>query len=142
MSRQTFTRFLRNPSKKIRSAMFKTEGGLSVVWTMFKKLQIWWRGASLSVVQHLMIVLIYLMIIINWCSAPGDDHHQDCAIVFSIKSVQTCWKSTSVIICFQDLQNLLLVLSWPNHHNHKIIKDNLLARVQIRLITSHTKRLK
>ena len=26
--------------KKFRSAMFKTEGGLSVVWTMFKKLQI------------------------------------------------------------------------------------------------------
>ena len=38
MSRQTFTRFLRNPSKKIRSAMFKTEGGGSkAFWTMFKK---------------------------------------------------------------------------------------------------------
>ena len=50
MSRQTFTRFLRNPSKKICSAMFKTKGGGGQrrFEQCSKKLQIWWRGASLN----------------------------------------------------------------------------------------------
>ena len=44
-----FTRFLRNPSKKICNMMFKTKGGGSkAFWTMFKKLQIWWRRAPLT----------------------------------------------------------------------------------------------
>ena len=40
MSRQTFTRFLRNPTEKISLRNVQNGGGLSVVWTMFKKLQI------------------------------------------------------------------------------------------------------
>ena len=48
MSRQTFTRFLRNPSKKISLCNVQNGGGVHRSFEQCsKKLQIWWRGASL-----------------------------------------------------------------------------------------------
>ena len=49
MSRQTFTRFLRNPTEKISLCNVQNEGGVHRSFEQCsKKLQIWWRGASLN----------------------------------------------------------------------------------------------
>ena len=54
LSRQTFTRFLRNPSKKICNMRFKTKGGggQRVFEKCSKKLRIWWRMAPLILAHY------------------------------------------------------------------------------------------